>query len=172
MSRTKTLVFVSLLIAMEVVFTRFLSIQTPIIRIGFGFIPIAFSAIMFGPLIGGLTGAIADITGMMVFPTGGSYFPGFTLSAFLGGAFYGLFLYKKPVTLLNVAKSVAVIILFVDIGLNTLWLSVLLKKAVAVLIIPRIYKNLIMLPVQVVMIQVLWKYIGSHIDTLKYVKQH
>jgi ECF transporter S component (folate family) len=94
-SRTKTLVFVSLLIAMEVIFTRFLSVQTPILRIGFGFIPVAFAGIMFGPIIAGLTGAVADIIGVLLFPAG-SFFPGFTLSAFLGGAAYGVFLHKKP----------------------------------------------------------------------------
>ena len=42
MSKTKTIAFVGLLVSMEIIFTRFLSFQTPIIRIGFGFIPIAF----------------------------------------------------------------------------------------------------------------------------------
>ncbi|HOE57609.1 MAG TPA: folate family ECF transporter S component, partial [Bacillota bacterium] len=65
MSNTKTISFVGLLISMEIIFTRFLALQTPIIRIGFGFIPIAFSGIMFGPVIGGLTAAIADILGML-----------------------------------------------------------------------------------------------------------
>jgi len=170
MGRTKTLVFVGLLIAMEVIFSRFLAFQTPILKIGFEFIPVAFAGIMFGPFIGGVTGALADIIGMMIFPTGGSYFPGFTLSAFIGGAVYGLFLHKKPVTLFNVAKSVVIIVFLVNIGLNTLWVSMLTGKAVSVLIIPRVYKNLIMLPIQTITIQLLWKYIGSHINAVKYAR--
>ncbi|MHB1391675.1 MAG: folate family ECF transporter S component [Clostridia bacterium] len=171
MSKTKTIAFVGLLVAIEIIFTRFLSFQTPIIRIGFGFIPIAFSAIMFGPAIGGLTGAIADIVGMMIFPKS-AYFPGFTLSAFLTGAIYGIFLYRKPVTIVNVSKSVLLITILVDLGLNTLWLSMITGKAAAVLLIPRIYKSLIMLPVQITAIQVLWKYIGRHIDKASYTKGH
>ncbi len=163
MSKTRTIAFVGLLVSMEIILTRFMSFQTPIVRVGFGFIPIAFSAIMFGPLIGGLTGAIADITGMMIFPAG-AYFPGFTLSAFLGGVIYGLFLHRKQITLLNVALCVLVITLVVDLGLNTLWLSMITGKAAMVLLIPRLYKSALMFPIQTATIYVLWKYIGSHID--------
>jgi ECF transporter S component (folate family) len=170
MSKAKTIAFVGLLVSMEIIFTRFLSFQTPIIRIGFGFIPIAFTGIMFGPLIGGLAAAIADVLGMLIFPKG-TFFPGFTLSAFLTGAFYGLFLYRKPVTVVNVSKSVLLIILLVDIGLNTLWLSILTGNAVVALLVPRIYKSLIMLPIQVALIQILWRYIGSHVDKASLVKR-
>lgn len=171
MSKAKTIAFVGLLVSMEIIFTRFLSFQTPIIRIGFGFIPIAFSAIMFGPVIGGLTAAFADVLGMMIFPKG-SFFPGFTLSAFLSGAIYGLFLYRKPVTLINVTISVLLITLIVDLGLNTLWLSMMMGKAYIALLIPRILKSLIMFPVQTATIFVLWKYIGSYINKTVYVKGH
>ena len=115
MSKAKTIAFVGLLVSMEIIFTRFLSFQTPIIRIGFGFIPIAFSAILFGPLIGGMAAAAADIIGMMIFPKG-PYFPGFTLSAFLTGAIYGLFLYRNPVTIVNIAKSVLLITILLILG--------------------------------------------------------
>jgi len=171
MSKAKTIAFVGLLVSMEIIFTRFLSFQTPIIRIGFGFIPIAFSAILFGPVIGGLTAVIADIIGMMIFPKG-AYFPGFTLSAFLTGAIYGLFLYRNPVTIVNIAKSVLLITIFVDLGLNTLWLSMITGNAAAALLIPRITKSAILLPVQIITINVLWRYIGSHINKSSYAKEH
>ena len=170
MSNTKTIAFVGLLISMEIIFTRFLSFQTPIIRIGFGFIPIAFSAIMFGPIVGGITAALSDLAGMIIFPKG-AYFPGFTLSAFLTGAIYGLFLYKKPVTISNIAKSILLITVFVDLGLNTIWISMMTGKAAAALLIPRISKSAIMLPIQIVTINVLWKYIGSHIHKSSYAKE-
>ncbi|HYF75033.1 MAG TPA: folate family ECF transporter S component [Candidatus Nitrosocosmicus sp.] len=170
MSKTRIIAFVGLLVSIEIIFTRFLSFQTPIIRIGFGFIPVAFSAIMFGPLIGGLTGALADVLGMIIFPKS-AYFPGFTLSAFLSGAIYGIFLYRKPVNIVNVSKSVVLITLLVDLGLNTLWLSMITGNAAVALLVPRIYKSLIMLPIQVALIQVLWRYIGSHIDKASFAKR-
>lgn len=162
MNKTRTLIFVGLLIGMEVIFTRFLSFQTPILRIGFGFVPIAFTGILFGPVIGGIAGALSDIIGMLLFPAG-PYFPGFTLSAFMGGAIYGLFLHKKPVSFRNVAAAVFLIILIVDLGLNTLWLSMMTGKAFAALMLPRVVKSAAMLPIQILVIQILWRYIGHYL---------
>lgn len=159
MKQTRILVFMGLLISMEIILTRFLSIQTPIIRIGFGFVPIAFSAIMFGPFIGGITAMLSDIMGMMVAPKG-PYFFGFTLSALLMGAIYGFFLYNKPKTIVRVFVATLAITLFVDMGLNTLWLSMITGKAAAVLVPPRLIKSAIMLPIQTIMVYVLWRYVG------------
>ncbi len=83
-NNVKKLVEISLLIALEVILTRFCSINTAILRIGFGFLPIAIIAMMHGPLSAGVAYAIGDLSGMMIFPSG-SYFPGFTLTAFLTG---------------------------------------------------------------------------------------
>lgn len=162
MSKAKTIAFVGLLVSMETIFTRFLSFQTPIIRIGFGFIPIAFSAILFGPLIGGLTATLADLIGMVIFPKG-AYFPGFTLSAFLSGAIYGLFLYRKRITILNISISVLLITLLVDLGLNTVWISMTTGKAAIALLIPRVSKSALMLPIQIAAIHMMWKYLGKQI---------
>ena len=51
----KKLIQISLLIAIEVILTRFCSINTPIVRIGFGFLPIAIIAMMYGPLSAGIS---------------------------------------------------------------------------------------------------------------------
>jgi hypothetical protein len=45
-------------------------------------------------------------------------------------------------------------------------------EAAAALFIPRTIKSAIMLPVQVITINVLWKYIGSHINKSSYAKEH
>ena len=49
-SATSRLVIMAFLIAMEIILTRFCSINTPILRIGFGFLPVAMMGIMFGPV--------------------------------------------------------------------------------------------------------------------------
>lgn len=159
---TKTIVYVSLLIALQIILTRFLSIETPIVRIGFGFIPLALTAIMFGPVWGGAAAALSDVIGMVIFPKG-AYFPGFTLSALLSGVIYGVFLYKKPVTIIRVSIAVLLVTLFIDLGLNTLWLSIIYGKAFYVLLITRVIKSAAMFPVQVFCIHAVWKYVGSYI---------
>ena len=92
-NNVRKLVEISLLIALEIILTRFCSINTAILRIGFGFLPIAIIGMMYGPVSAGLAYVIGDILGMMIFPSG-SFFPGFTLTAALTGAPYGVFLYK------------------------------------------------------------------------------
>lgn len=163
MNNTRKLVFISILVAIEVILTRFLSIQTPIIRIGFGFIPVSLAAMLYGPFIGGMVGAVSDVLGMLIFPKG-AFFPGFTFSAFLGGIFYGVFLYKKQKSLLNIGLAVLVITLIVNLGFNTLWLSMLTGKGVFVLIPTRAVKEMIVFPIQTFLIYIVWKYAGKYIE--------
>lgn len=159
MRNIRLIVSSGLFIAMEVVLTRFLSIQTPIVRIGFSFIPIAISSMMFGPIFGGVTAALADIIGMIIFPNGGAYFPGFTLSAFLTGAIYGLFLHKKTKTFFRISMAVIIISVFVNLGLDTVWLWIITGKGFMAILPPRIVKTLIMIPIQIIIIKAIWNYI-------------
>ena len=156
MKKTRILVLMGLFISLEVVLTRFIAIETPIIRIGFGFLPIAISAIMFGPVIGGLTATIADIIGMIIAPKA-AYFPGLTFSAFMTGFIYGLFLHKKNKSILKIFLAVLTITLIVDLSLNTVWLSMLTGKAASAIIVPRLIKSAAMLPVQTVTTYAAWR---------------
>jgi ECF transporter S component (folate family) len=163
-SHSKKIVYMSMFITLEVILTRFLSIQTPIVRIGFTFIPIAISAIMFGPIPSGISAALADIVGMMLFSTGGSFFPGFTLTAFLTGVIYGIFLYKKTISPIQIILAVITSTVVVTLGLDTLWLWMLTGKGVHVILPARIIKCVIMAPIQVIMIQMMWRLVIGRLD--------
>ena len=152
----KKLIQISLLIAIEVILTRFCSIQTPIVRIGFGFLPIAIIAMMYGPLSAGIAYAIGDLLGMALFPSG-SFFPGFTLTAFLTGVTYGLFLYNKPKTWPRIIGSALTVCLVLNLGLDTYWLSILMGKGYLALLPMRIMKAALMIPVQTLIIGIIWK---------------
>lgn len=152
----KKLIQISLLIAIEVILTRFCSIQTPVVRIGFGFLPIAIIGMMYGPLSAGIAYAIGDLLGMALFPSG-SFFPGFTLTAFLTGATYGLFLYNKPKTWPRIIGSVLTVCLVLNLGLDTYWLSILMGKGYLALLPMRIVKAAIMIPIQAFIIGIIWK---------------
>lgn len=162
MKKTKVLVYVGLFIALSVILTRFLSVETPTLRIGFGIIPIAFSSIMFGPLIGGITGALSDFIGAMLFPKG-PYFFGFTLTAFLDGILYGLFLYNKPKSIMRIILCVLTSTIVLYLGLNTYWISIITGKGFIALLPQRIIKNIITVPINAVLIYELWKYVGNSI---------
>ena len=111
---TYQLIVMAFLIALEIVFTRFLSIQLPIAR-------------MFGPIKAGICYAIGDVLGMLIFPSG-MYFPGFTLSAFITGVLYGLILHNREVTTKRAFLAALAVLCSITVVLNTLWLYIMMGQ--------------------------------------------
>jgi len=149
---TKQLVVMALMIAMEVVLTRLLSIQTPEIRFSLGFLPIAVTAMMFGPLSAGIVGALADFIGVSLFGTG-TPFPGFVLSGFLIGATYGLLMYKRVGQMLYIVIAVLIVTVAIQLALDTLWVHMIIGTPYVVLLPMRAVRSLIMIPVQIILIK-------------------
>lgn len=159
---TSRLIIIAFLIALEIILTRFLSINTPILRIGFGFMPVAMIGILYGPLWAGMAYALGDILGMLIFPSG-PYFPGFTLTAFLTGLVYGFFLYNKPVTLKRVLIPAAIVSIVLNLGLDTFWLYILMDQGVYALLPARLLKTAVMLPIQIILIPAVWQRLLSKV---------
>jgi ECF transporter S component (folate family) len=166
MKKTRMITFMGMLIALNVLLTHVVPvIQADIIRISFGFVPLSLSGMLFGPIYGGICGALSDLLGMAI-ASKGSYFPGFTLTAFLSGTIYGLFLYRKPKNLARTAMAVLCISIFVNLGLNTLWLTILQGKGFLVMLPDRAIQNSIMSLVQIVIIPLVWRLVGKRIETV------
>lgn len=142
---------IGLLMALEIVLTQFISIETPIVRIGFGFLPIAIIGMLYGPWIAGMASAITDLVGTILFG-GGVFFPGFVLSAFVGGMIYGLLLYKKPKSLKRIIIAILLVTVFVNLGMNTIWLTIMLDKATLVIFPTRLVQNLVLAPVNIMLL--------------------
>ena len=84
---TKLLVSCGLLAGISIILTRIFSYTIPIagfpvLRIGFGDIPVIISGMIFGPIAGALTGGVSDILGFMINPMV-VHIPGLTISATL-----------------------------------------------------------------------------------------
>lgn len=157
-TRLRVIVLLAMLTAMEVVLNRFLSINTPYLKIGFSFVPVVAAAILCGPLGGACVGALGDLIGAILFPNG-PFFPGFTATALLTGLVYGLFLYKKQ-TPLRIVLAVAVNQLLLSLLLNTLWLTILwsgTEKAAPyfTILATRIGQCALLIPIQYILIQIL-----------------
>ena len=140
---TRGIAIVGILMAMTIALGR-IGITTPILRITFSFLPNALIGILFGPWVGGVAAALSDVLGFIIGGGVGGFFPGFTLSAFLSGLAYGVFLHKKKVTKKRVFMAVAFNTLFVNLTLNTLWLYILTQNPIAVILPPRLVQNAIM----------------------------
>ena len=100
-------------------------------------------------------GALADFVGALLFPIG-AYFPGFTLTAFLTGMVYGLFLYKRQ-SLPRILGAVAVNQFILSLLLNTLWISVLYGSPFGPLLVTRLVQSAILTVVQIVVIELIVK---------------
>lgn len=87
----KRLSLLAMFIALQIVLSKFLMLQlTPSIRLSIDSVPILLAGIWFGPIAGGLVGALADFLGTLLFPTSGTYFPPLTIAFFMIGLSAGL----------------------------------------------------------------------------------
>lgn len=147
-NQTRGIAIIGLLIAMNITL-GYVGITTPIVRITFAFLPTALIGLLFGPWLAGVGAVLADILSFIVGGGVGGFFPGFTLSAFLTGLIYGLFLHKKEVSTKRVIMAEVFIAVFVHLTLNTLWLRILTQNPVAVLLPPRLLQNAVTIVVRV-----------------------
>ncbi len=143
----RAVTFCGIMAALAIVLNYVASINVgDYIRIGFSGIPNQAVAYLFGPAIGSIFGGMLDVIKYFLKPTG-AFFPGFTLSAVLGGIIYGIFLYRKKVTIARVFFAQLAVKAFVNVCLNTFWLNILYKSAIVAILPERIISNLIMLPI-------------------------
>ena len=121
------------------VLKRMLTVKLLIVSFSFSFVPFILCAIMLGRKYAMLIGIIGDILGVLMFPRG-AFFPGYTLSAMLTGYIYGAFLYKEgdikvdKMFLLKLILSVSLVGIFINFGLNSVWLYYITKKAIKVIV--------------------------------------
>ena len=156
----RTIVYLGVLTALEIVLSRFLSLNAWNLKIGFSFVPVALAGMLFGPLAGGIVGALGDFLGAVLFPIG-PYFPGFTLTAFLTGLVFGLFLHRKR-TALPVLGAVAVNQLLLSLLLNTLWISILYGSPYLPLLSTRVVQCAILAPVQFIVLLLIGKALDKY----------
>ncbi|MGX8700133.1 folate family ECF transporter S component [Caproiciproducens sp.] len=155
-----TIAMCGLLLALNAVLGIFTVPVSDLFRIRFSFLTVAASGFLYGPVVGGIVGAVGDIVNYVLRPAG-PFFPGFTLNAFLSGFIYGLILYKKPVTVGRVLAASTVVTVLVNFLLNSLWLSILYGKAFLAVLTVRAAADLLLFPVNVVMLYTLLKFVRT-----------
>jgi ECF transporter S component (folate family) len=105
----KRLSILAMFIALQIVLSKFLMLQlAPSVRLSIDSVPILLAGIWFGPIAGGLVGALADSLGTILFPTGGAYFPLLTVAFLLIGVVSGFLsrIVKVKQSLLRIALIV------------------------------------------------------------------
>ena len=154
---TEVIVITGFMTALSIVLSKLVSINISFLRIGFGFLPIAVLAILYGPIIAAIGYGLADLIGAWLLPTG-AFFPGFTVSAVLTGLIFGWLLYRKEVTPARALAASAIVCLAVNLLLNPFWLTFIIGKGFTVLLASRAVKELVAIPVMAVIIVLIDRY--------------
>lgn len=174
MSKIKKIILSAMLLAILIIFSRFVSIKTEILVISMSFIPIMMSAIWLGYKYSTLIALLGDLLGAILFPFG-PYFPGFTLSAAISGAIYGIFLYNKGNQLeskkliIRLILSSILVLFVVNIFITSFWIHILYGKAYVAVMASRVVTQVIMLPIHVITIYVIEKFSRPFVN--KYLKE-
>lgn len=148
LKKLRTLVTIAMLVAVQMALNSVDLQLTQDLRISFGFLANATIGMLFGPVPGMLAGATSDLLAVIAFPKG-PYFPGLTITAIVGGLIYGLVLYRREtVGLYRALLAKGLVNLICNIGLNTLWLSILWGQSMLVMWPARILKNALLWPLE------------------------
>ena len=144
--RVRTITLCAMFGALSIVLGYFTIRVGDYFNLGFAGLANELVHFIFGPVVGGVFGGVMDILKYIINPSGAFFF-GFTFNAILAGVIYGAFWYKRPLSFARVMAARLVVIVVCNLLLNTLWLSMLSGKGFLVLLGPRVLKNLIMWPV-------------------------
>ncbi len=160
---TKVLCVSAILAALFVVLYALKLPLTPELRITFTFIPLAVAGWLFGPVIAMLVGMTGDVVGALLFPSG-AYFPGFTITSMLTGLIFGIFLYNKNEKhyILWISLSKILINLLLNVALNSLWLSIITNKGYLIFLTQHLFKNIVALPIEIILLFIVLKFLSSH----------
>ena len=95
-NNVRKIAMIGMLLAIQVVLGRFVSITLPVVKLSFMFLPRALTAMFFGPLWGAAAAVMGDFLVTVMGPY--AYVPPMATTALLEGIVYALFLYRKSLT--------------------------------------------------------------------------
>lgn len=158
LSNVATVAVAGVLTALNIVLNFFTVVISNLLQFSFSFLAIAAAGMLYGPVVGGMVGAVGDVLGNIIFPTG-PFFLGYTFNAFLTGFVYGLILYKKQITVLRVFISNLTLVVLINFLLDPLWISIMYGHAFVFVLSARIVSTFIMLPIHVAMLYFILKFV-------------
>lgn len=143
---TRRMIFLALMAALYVAL-NVLSPEAAVIRVSmFCFLPVAATGMLLGPVFSVIVAVLGDVLSCLI--KGYAPYIPLTVTAALAGAWYGFVLHKKPLHWLRALLCVAPVIVVVELGLNTIALSLLRHQPLWTVFVQRLWSNLIEIPVK------------------------
>lgn len=170
---TKSIVFASLIVVLRIVVKAFRIPLAAGLSLTFDCYVNSLGSLIYGPVVGLCVGAVSDTLGYLIFPSGVYFFP-FIFVEMLSSFIFGLFFWKRQISVLRVLAAKFTVNLVCNIILTSLfmkWMYVALgdEKATTYSIINlvRIVKNLVLFPAESVLIVLVF---GAFLPAMKSMK--
>lgn len=163
---TRMLVFAALIVALRVALK---SVSIPVgdsLNITVGFFANALGSMIYGPILGLLSGMASDLIGYLCFPKGAFFLP-FTLVEMLGSFIFALWLYRTRLTAYKVILSKLWVNIICNIILTPIFLSWMFGKSVMIYLVPGIAKNLCLFPLEGVLLTL---FLGAMLPVIRKLK--
>lgn len=162
---TKKIALLGILLALNVAISTYFFPVGENLRIYFTFLINMLVASMYDYPTVFIYAIVEDIISFFVFPTG-TFFLGYTLTSVVSLTLYYIFLHKE-VNLKNVILGKLSVNIFANILLNSLWSKILFGKGYIYYLSKSVVKNLLMIPIEVLLFIAFYKLIEPMIKKIK-----
>ena len=175
----RTITLTAVLIALTVIANRLLIIPVgPMLEIRFGFIFLSLIAFLFGPVVAFSAGFLTNLLGFLMFSSGGAFNPLFDLNVGLAGVLYAVFLYKRnpksEYFIIRITAAKASVNLICNILINTRLLVMfgfIPAPTAGIVTLTRVFKNFALLPVEIILMLVVFKFVSVYAYKYNFIKQ-
>lgn len=127
------------------------------LHISFAFVALASVSMLYGPTVGFIAGMITDLLGFVIRPSG-AFDIRFTLIEALGAMIYGIFLYNMQNDRWMIPRIIAAktsVVIICNLWLTTWAVASLAGKGFLAMFPARAIKNIIQLPIDIVLLSLL-----------------
>lgn len=166
LKRPRQLVLAALVCALSVVTGAFYIPVGENLRVYFTFLLTAAGCAAYGPVTGMLAAAVTDTLNFILFPSG-PYFPGYMLGEMLTALIYGLFLYRRKITVLRLLTARFLVNGFINVLLGCLWSRILTGKGYLYFLASSAVKNSLLLPLETLALVILFSCLKPALSRLK-----
>ena len=174
----KSICVMGIFIALMTVVGGICSLFPPVVygrTISFIFIFWPLLGILFGPIGASMIALIVDILMYFIFPTGYPFYLGYTLAEMLIAFVSGLVFYKSKVSVLKLVIFEFFVDIIVHVGIESFFMNDIMQwglgKAFQVYVIQGLYKNLILWPIEVIILIGLLSALLHTFHTLKLIDE-
>ncbi len=151
----RTLIFAALVVAIRVAMKPLKIPLGPSLDFNTQFFVNALGSMIYGPVVAMAGAAVSDTLGCLLFPSGPYFFP-FIFTEMAGSLIFALFLYRAKITVSRVILCRFSVNFLVNLVLQTpimmLYYRMMLGKEYAIFDFPRIAKNLVLFPLESVLL--------------------